>query len=356
MKAFILFFVLCVFSFSMSIFPYSGSAGGNSSVGFALGHIQFDPGSNVIASYGLMKNGFSFNSSSVTTSFNSFFPVSGTVALNGGTLCLRNDIRFDSGTNLTTFGSIYGHGYKMRFSDSIETINFFGDPDVLEDVTLVFKGDVIFSGKVTFKGNCRIKSKKRCLTLDDSAQISVAEGSRLDLINVSLKGIKDRNIRCLGDTASIRLKRCKLALSDDYVFDTGSLFFVQNVKLTGTNIFSYESSQTSTIRVNTRLKIDHDMTFSYAPPVANRDLFYMQNEKSRLYMNGCTLCSTQTGLRLTRGTLLIDNDVTFSSASNIAGETICFGDGVDSDNDLFIHLLAGSELIVYGGLEYNNVL
>jgi hypothetical protein len=105
----------------------------------------------------------------------------------------------------------------------------------------------------------------------------------------------------------------------------------------------------STIATQSKLVIDKDVTFYCASAIDNRDLLYMADQTSCLYLDGCTLQSTSTGLRLTRGRLLIDNSVTLSSEGSQTSELIGFGDG-NSANNLSVTLLSGAALDVHGGL------
>ena len=109
----------------------------------------------------------------------------------------------------------------------------------------------------------------------------------------------------------------------------------------------------STIDFNSTLYVDNGATFRYAPTRVERDLLYMKDKSSRLFLDGCTLHSTKTGMRLTRGKLLLDNNVVFSSEGNAVSEAICFGDGTAA-NDLDIQVLADAQVNVYGRLEYEN--
>jgi hypothetical protein len=110
----------------------------------------------------------------------------------------------------------------------------------------------------------------------------------------------------------------------------------------------------STIAQKAMLMFDVNTTLSYDPPVADRDLLYMTDGTSALFLNACTVHSTATGLRLTRGFLFLDNGVTFSCEGNNLSESICFGDGTIG-NDLNIKVMADAEVFVYGRLESKNI-
>ena len=79
----------------------------------------------------------------------------------------------------------------------------------------------------------------------------------------------------------------------------------------------------------------------------------MNDETSWLYLDSCSLHSTETGMSLTRGALFMDNAVTFSSIGTSLSESICFGDGTLA-NDLSINFLSGCQVDVYGPFSYKN--
>jgi len=225
---------------------------------------------------------------------------------------------------------------------------------LLDSVSVVLNNDVSWLMSATVQGECTINGNNKRITLDGDAQISVTTGAQLTLKNIELAGLSGSNISCVDNSASIIMKNCTLLLSDNIEFATGSILFDRDIVLSGTNTFCYASDQTSTIGSNSLLYVDQNVTFSYAPSIANRDLLYLTDKTSGFYLNGCTLYSTATGMRLTRGRLFLDNNVTLSCAGTESSESICFGDGT-ADNDLDTKLLSGADVTVYGGLCYENV-
>ena len=226
---------------------------------------------------------------------------------------------------------------------------FVTDGAVFEDVELFFPGDVSWYATTTFIDHGHIKSDNHHIVLEDGGAIVAGAGAHLTIENAEIYGISGSNLRCEDDTSIIELKGCTLRLDSDYSFSLGRFLFKQEVVITGTHKFIYDSRMGSTIDVNGVLMIDPGTTFSYAPPGNNRDLLYMTDKSSLLYLNGCTLYSTATGMRLTRGSLFLDNDVTFSCAGTNPSESIAFGDGT-SDGDLDVTWLSGAYLTVHGGL------
>lgn len=226
----------------------------------------------------------------------------------------------------------------------------FGD----EDSTLVFGGgttveiieDFTLSEQWTFTGNCTIKGFNTKITLGAGGIIDVYDGSTLTLEDITISGLSSitNNLRCRTNDSSIVCKDSELALSDDYAFTVGSISFVHDVKLSGTKAFVYSSLMSSTIANESSLYIDHGTTFSYAPPIANRNLLVMTDTTSRLHLNGAVLYSTPTGLRLTEGMVLLDNYVTISAQGIVQAEAIFF-------DDLIVVPLGGSYVETYGYID-----
>ena len=82
----------------------------------------------------------------------------------------------------------------------------------------------------------------------------------------------------------------------------------------------------------------------------------MTDVSSQLYLNGCTLSSTTTGLRLTVGTLAIDGLNIIENAGAVSlSQGVAFGDGTLSD-DLNIDIRPGGSInVVSGILDYQNL-
>jgi len=224
-------------------------------------------------------------------------------------------------------------------------------PVRFSNTTLVCNSPVVIRDTILFQDSCSFRGNKYGITFDAQGSLAVAPGATLTLENVSLDNLQANKLVCQANNSSIVLKNSKLKLSENYTFSVGSIRFEQDVKISGTTIFAYETSQASTIASDAKLTFAHDTTFSYAPPVASRDLLSMTDQTSRLHLKGCTLHSTATGIRLTKGTLLLDDLVTFSCEGLEDSEAICWG-GETADDDLFVTWGAGANLDVYGGFAY----
>jgi hypothetical protein len=123
--------------------------------------------------------------------------------------------------------------------------------------------------------------------------------------------------------------------------------------ISGFHGFNFESSLT--FSVSRTVMLDTGITFSYSPANNRRDLIYM-DDSSILYLNGCTVKATTTGMILKTGTLVIDgqNEMYNDGAVSLS-QGIMFGDGYAS-RDLDIEVLPGASLTLMSGkLIYANV-
>jgi len=223
----------------------------------------------------------------------------------------------------------------------------FGGGTILELID-----DFVLTHQWTFTGDCKIKGFETKITLGSGGIIDVYDSSSLTLEDLTISGLSalSNNMRCRTNDGSIIIKDSELAMSDDYAFTIGSMRFEHDARLTGTKVFTYSTSMTSTIASESMIYVDHGTTFKYDPPVANRYLLYMTDTTSKLNLNGCVLYSTPTGLILKRGMVLFDNYVTLSAEGLLQSEAIALGDPVDADgiDDLIVNVLGGAYVETYG--------
>ena len=239
-------------------------------------------------------------------------------------------------------------------SDSLVVYRVIASPLVFKDLVLELNRNLYLYSPILFQGNSRLHGNGFKLLLQGDGEIIVDSATELKIRNLKLYNLEDTNLKCDDNSSSIDISNSELRLSDNFNFDKGSILFKGDTVISGTCTFCYSSGRGSTINSQIMLYLDQGLTFSYDPPRAQRDLLYMQDATSLLYLNNCTLHSTKTGMRLTRGTLFLDNEVTFSGEGNATSEAICFGNG-NTNDDLSIYLLAGANLNVYGRLEYENI-
>lgn len=203
---------------------------------------------------------------------------------------------------------------------------------------------------ITFVGKSTIDGKGHTLTLSDLSQLLVDANSTLLLENIRIKGIREDSIRCLDNTATILLKNVEWVLDTDFTFDLGRFEVVTNFQVSGANLqFNYRTPMTSIIGTDASLILDSGLTFNYEPITPSRDLLELADETSQLILNGATIHSTQTGLRLTKGILVVDQKSFIASDATLKAEGVMFGDGINTVNNLEVIVSPAATLEIIDG-------
>jgi hypothetical protein len=218
---------------------------------------------------------------------------------------------------------------------------------LLNNVGLVCNSDVELYDRMDIEGTCKIEGRGNVLSFKNAGGFVLRPGAQLIIEDTYLDEVKEGCIRSLTDNGSVVLKNSGLMLARDYTFSRGSILFDEDVTIAGTNKFIYSSGLTSTIASQATLIIDQNMTFSYAPRRAQRELLYMTDDSSIFWLNGCTLHSTRTGLQLSRGTLIFDDKVTLSSDALNSGEACELG------QDLNVKVLGNAAVNLYGRIKFS---
>ncbi|MCG2756562.1 hypothetical protein L6269_03695, partial [Candidatus Dependentiae bacterium] len=203
--------------------------------------------------------------------------------------------------------------------------------------TFKFQGDVIINGYGHAFHICPV-----------SNAIQVASGSNLIIENTRLEGLRNYNVRCLGPNAHITYRNDILVLCNDYTFSDGTMTFSHDVTIKGKDhSFTYKSPEISTVVRDETLLIDRDVEFIYDAGNADRSearktAFILQDDSAILYLNGCTLHSTRTGLQLDQGTLIFDDKVTLISDALYDVEALSIS------NDVHQQILSTAMVDAYG--------
>jgi hypothetical protein len=207
----------------------------------------------------------------------------------------------------------------------------------------------------TFAGYGSIKGNAENLSLGNGQNyIVVLPNAGLTLKDVYLSNVRDNNIRCMGDAASLTLENAWLQLASDYTFSAGSIAMASDVHISGTSSFNYTTRMGSTVQSGARLNLEMGSTLNYAPSIASKNLLILADSSSQMRMTGATLVASTTGCQLTKGKLIVDGLNYIESAATVLAEGVVFGDGTPA-NDLLVEILPGAGLTVSSGfLYYNN--
>jgi len=227
-----------------------------------------------------------------------------------GTIRLISDLFLDSSVTLTSGGRIDGQGHRV-----------------------VCNGDfTIPSGKVLhINGNTILDMDNHLLMISDNAQIVVDVNVTLTIANATIRNGKHTltfpPLRCSALTSKLALSNVNVSPGNDFLFPQGQLFIHKDVAFTGTSAFIYTSPVPSMITANSCFYFDKNTTLSVAPSTftdasytlkntyTNNAFIQMADASSVLCFNGCTLRTTQTGCRFSKGTIALNNHVTCESQS-----------------------------------------
>ena len=255
-----------------------------------------------------------------------------------------NLIKISSGATLTLNNVVLKDFAPLHIDQTGGGTIIFGTGTMIEIAETKDSLDLNYTWSFGGTGNCIIDGHGAELCLHAPDALSVISTATLTLQNLTIRGVGTNatNIKCLNPNGTIALRNSNLLLGGNFTFDNGYLNFYPDVLMRGANYtFNYTSPKISGIKENAKLIMDQDLTFKYNPSSANRTAFGMAPD-SILYLNGCSLIATATGLELSQGNLFIDNKVTVSSQALSNAEAIHF------KNKLNIQILAGALLDIYG--------
>ena len=208
------------------------------------------------------------------------------------TIRLLKDLEFDSGVTLTTGGTIDGRGH-----------------------TLILNGDFrIPDGKVLhFSGDTIIDAQGHDIVIGENAQIFIDTNVTLTIANAMIKNMHNAPtlpaLQLAALTSKLALDNVVFAPVGDFLFQQGQLFVHNDVMITGTSAFVYNSPTPSFITQHGQLSFDHNTTFSYSPLNRENNLIQMADASSVLSFDNCDIAIIKSELELIKGTVLFDGKV-----------------------------------------------
>ena len=209
----------------------------------------------------------------------------------------------------------------------------------------------------TFRGQCSLDAGSYTLDLSNGGNLIVqGEGSSLQLANILVTGFSGNRLRCTDDTCTVTFNGVRAVLDDHFTFTTGRFEVLNNLDVVGTYTWTYASAAPSRINAGAQWLLDRGVRFSYEPSSDNRDLIVFDDSTAVLEMQGATLASTTTGMRLTRGTLRLDHINYIDNPGAVsASEAVSLGNG-NADDDVNVVILPGASFnLQRGRLAYRNV-
>lgn len=302
------------------------------------------------------------------------------IKLNGGTLFLKNNLQLVNDVVFTGSGLIECFGYNVSFGSN---------PIVFSPGTIVWNhspvlnlnSNVVLDGRWTFSGPCVLNGNGNTLDISKGA-IRVKSGP-LYINNLTLKGLGTGILEFENNNppqiifSNVEIQTNKnytftynitmtfqgvtLYLDNNFNMSNGHFEVINSLDIVGTATLNYNTDKQSIIWDKTTMTVWGNATFNYMPPVANRDLIHFVDDSSVLSLNGGTLASTTTGMRMLGGSFQLNNDCYLRNygpgPAVVAPQGIQLGDGIDPTNDCLITFITGANLNTLSGLfVYNNVL
>ncbi|MBU4270207.1 hypothetical protein KKE07_05040, partial [Candidatus Dependentiae bacterium] len=327
--------------------------------GFVSTNITVARDSNIIRGTGDLYGGLTLLDSNSTISWG-LIGLAPNITLNGGLVDLVKDLTFNSsGAQFLTTGTINLNSYSVIFpsiSDYVitSTTMFSGDSG-----KIVLKKDLVLTSTWNINGSVTIDGNGNYLHID-KGHINVLQDSNLEFKNIVIAGLKDRNISCADDSASITLKDCMVGLFDDFYFSKGSIFFggdtIIGTPIPGANYtFYYDSAGTSTIFNGVTVEIHDGQRLSIGRKNGNSNIQPLEfmGDCSELFLNSSSLNITSSGLTLTKGLIVTNAQTHFTIENAKPDYGLIIGDGVDG-NDFRIKVEGNGLNIDSGTLVYNN--
>lgn len=310
-------------------------------------------GSNVaITGNGIIDNTITFSNSSASMILTLQGAVNYPIDLNGATLTLNNNVSLNSSPIFSSDGTINLQSNIMTLNPSTpleisNALTWSGNNSIIK-----FNQDLTLSNTQTVIGNVILEGNGNTLNFNPSGSIIVAPNTQLTFKDMNITNIDSASIYCTDDTGSIVLDNVRWIQSDDYEFAQGALVFSDAVLMSGQNkVFTYSSTQTSTILANSTVTLDNLFTFSYAPSNNSTTLFEFTDFTSALALRHVQFYAIP-GLELTKGQLA------FSQAPTLyaLGNGLTLGDDVTTTSDMQMLFLDNSTLtLAQGQLIYKNL-
>jgi hypothetical protein len=291
---------------------------------------------NKLLGFGWFKNGFVLEDETTSCTFESVFPVSGEITLNGGSLYLSSDILLENVTTLTCLGQIYGNGHILDIDTSVYEFVNSKENTKIQDLDVSLRSDLLISTTIYVNGNCNLNGRNRIIELAPDVEIVIGKNSTLSVKNVILLGLKRNNVRCLDEDSTIILDNVECVLAGNYSFTQGSFQIKNNVDLSGSYTYCFDSAQSFTISTNSRFTLSDGITgcFRTNMDTDDKDIVWFEDQTSEIGIENANIKFGDGGILLKRGTIIFDGKVSIESDATTTDKGVIFGTGSAVDDIL----------------------
>jgi len=306
-------------------------------------------GANTILPGALMNAGFTMTVGSLLT-WNSFFPVLGPVTLNGLMLSLSRDFYMAGNATLVNGGTFACNGFSVVFPHGNTSFTIGTSASTFNGGNVSFNSPISLNTTLNFGGICILDGNGNVIDCGSAGKIAVGAGASLLIKNAVLQAIGAGQLFCFDNVGSLTLQNVTIIQDAIYSFSQGILSVLNDVEITGSSVFAFQSTNSLIINSFSTLFFDVGSTFSY--DTTNASLLTFADSSSELFLHGATLSATGTGIVLTKGTVSIDQNSFFASTGTLG---VSIGN-CSSAGDFSVNLLPDAQLTVNQGvLSYRNV-
>jgi Tol biopolymer transport system component len=313
--------------------PTTGSIDGTVFAKYVTKHYVFHNGAWNARGWIRFNDGFTVMPQAAV-SMDTLTTVSGAIDLRDtGVLKLNNDLYLSHNVTLTAGGYIKGNAANYGQAN---TIFMGGDLTLAPDnyaKVLHITGDWANNGQ---SGDLIIDGCGHTLNIGSQAQLFVDTNVTLTLRNMTIKtspaSLMKPAIQLASLGSKLALDNVMFDLGADFQFDQGQLFIHDEVAVTGTSAFIYQSPKPSYITSGATWSFEQGTTFSIAPATytdqpftagtaTSNNFIVLADQSAALSLSGCSFKTTFTGARFSKGMVLFDNKVAIDTqaGSEISG-------------------------------------
>lgn len=197
-------------------------------------------------------------------------------------------------------------------------------------------------------GNVLLDGGGKTLAFGQNSAIVLNPGAQLTLDNITIRDPKSYRLYAKSADTSIILQNVSFD-TDVFYSNTTIAYTVNGVfDLRGSGTFEHATGSSMTISNFGMLNLSGGTTFKYNPPTADRDLIILEDDDAVFSMDGASLVSSSTGMRLTKGTIVIAGSCRIFGSGSSDSSAITFGNGISS-GDVTLDVAEGALLDIYDG-------
>ncbi|KKP22537.1 MAG: KID repeat protein [candidate division TM6 bacterium GW2011_GWF2_28_16] len=300
------------------------------------------------------------SSSIVLSNRKTYFGAPNTSTINGW--YGQNLIREAGYENIKTFNDTLRHDYapQQKINNTFSNYQVSTDTSLNPALKVIYLNDDITlpaSTTFTITSSGVIDGLGKNFNFASNAQLLIDTNVSLTLKNITFKNTFNTKpiIKNHDSTGQITFDNCNFSLSNSFTFERGRFFIINNVNFNGNVSFVQCSVRPLYILQHSTFNFAPGSSFMYSPYSDNNNLMIFKDKTSRLKFNNSSLKLTDTGLRLTKGTLYLDNKVTLSASDKTFANCIMIGNATaGSDYDMDTYILSGARVHIDGKVLLDN--